>query len=165
MTSAPIHRKKPRRLRFNSLYDIRQDAERLSTAKHVDQLGTWTAGQAFEHLAKSLLSSIWQSKAVLPLWNRMIAKVGKPFLLRYGLPAGIQIASISEVAAKEFLPRERVTKNEGLRELKRAIATVSVHEMSARHNLFGKMSHKDWERMHCRHAELHLRLLLPTDMP
>ena len=156
---------KRRRIRFDSFDDILRDADRISRADQVDQLGKWTAGQVFDHLAKSFDSSIRESKAVIPTWRRVIARICKPFLLRFGLPAGIQIASISEVAAREFLPREGVSLEEGLREFKRSIIELSSHEMSAKHNCFGKMSPQDWKRMHCRHAELHLSLLIPLVTP
>lgn len=162
--SHQIHRRcKPRFIRFQTLDDIRQDARRIVQAEHVEQLGNWSPGQAFEHLAKSFNSSIQESKAALPLVNRMIAKISKPLLLHFGLPRGVQIAPISEIAAREFLPKEHVSSIEGLKSLERIIDKLSTHVMDAKHNLFGKMSPKDWERMHCRHAELHLRLLVPIN--
>ncbi len=157
------NQKKPRQIRFESLDEILRDAERISRANQVDQLGNWTPGQAFEHLAKSFDSSVRESEAVLPIWRRAIARILKPFMLHFGLPAGIRIESISEVAAREFLPGEGIAMERGLRELQRAIAQLSAQEMSAKHNCFGSMSPRDWERMHCRHAELHLRLLIPLD--
>ena len=163
MNNKSTQQKKPRKLRFNSISDILRDAEQICHANHVIQLGNWSAGQAFEHLAKSFCSSVTASKADISVWRRAIARVCKPIVLRYGLPAGVQIASVSDVAAREFLPRETVSVEEGYEELLRAVSAISENDMDATHNCFGKMSPEDWERMHCRHAELHLRLLLPIN--
>lgn len=152
-----------RKLRFQSMSDILLEAETIVRARHVEELGNWTPGQIFQHLAKSVQSSIRESKALLPLWRRLIARIAKPFLLRFGLPSGVQIERASKTAAKEFLPENVIADEEGLLQLQQAIAEVSQCEMHARHNLFGDMTPRDWEMMHCRHAELHLSFLVPCD--
>lgn len=156
----PVARRRRRKIRFNSFEQILTDAEKILGSKHVECLGNWTPGQIFEHLAKSFRSSMHESKAVLPLWRRIIAKIVKPFALRFGLPSGIQIEAASKVAADEFIPRPDVTIEEGFELLKQVLGQLSTESMTARHNLFGHMSSKDWEMMHCRHADLHLSYLL-----
>ncbi len=91
MIRSLFNRRTPRQIQFNSQDDVQQAAERRYIAKHIDRVGAWTAGQAFEHLAKSLVSSIQQSKAVHPIGSRVIAKTSNP-CIRYGLPEGVQIA-------------------------------------------------------------------------
>ncbi len=150
-----------RKLRFNSLEEVLDEAHRIAHAPHV-AVGKWSAGQIFQHLAKAYLSSVDESKAKLPLPNRLVAKLLKPILLRYGLPSGVQIEPISEVAAREFLPAENVATEEGLRQLQEATRRLSPEAMTARHNLFGEMSPREWEMMHCRHAELHMGFLVPV---
>ena len=59
--------------------------------------------------------------------------------------------------------RAKVTTEEGFELLKQVIGKLSTEPMTARQNLFGHMSSKDWEMMHCRHAELHLSYLLIDD--
>ena len=143
--------------------DIVHEAEAIVRARHVEELGNWTPGQIFQHLAKAVQSSIRESEALLPLWRRLIARIAKPFLLRYGLPSGVQIERASKTAAKEFLPENVIANEDGLLQLQQAIAEVNQQDMNARHNLFGNMTPRDWEMMHCRHAELHLSFLLPCE--
>ena len=155
--------KRRRKIRFNSFEQILADAEKILDSKHVECLGNWTPGQIFEHLAKSFRSSMHESKAVLSIWRRIIAKIVKPFVLRFGLPSGVQIEPASKVAADKFMPRAKVTTEEDFELLKQVIGKLSTEPMTARQNLFGHMSSKDWEMMHCRHAELHLSYLLIDD--
>lgn len=155
--------KRRRKIRFDSLGQILAGAEKILHAKHVECVGNWTPGQIFEHLAKSFRSSFHESKAIFPLWRRIVAWIVKPFVLRFGLPSGVQIEPASAVAADEFMPQSTVTSEEGFEFLKRIIGQLTPESMSARHNFFGHMSCKDWEMMHCRHAELHLSYLVVDD--
>lgn len=142
-------------LRFNCLDDIHRHACSLVAAEKLRQKGNWSAGQAFEHLAKSLHSSIDESLAILPLKIRIVARLFRPVFLHYALPSGVKIESKSSVAAEEFLPSSDVSDEEGLRLLEQAIARVRSTEMTARHNLFGWLTQRQWAQLHCRHAELH----------
>ncbi len=151
---------KRQRLRFNNLGDVLRYARRLTHAQNVRQLGKWTPGRAFEHLAKSLNSSIDESQAILPLSTRLVARLLRPIFLTYALPSGFKIESKSEIAAAEFLPSEHISDAAGLRLLEQAIERVKVKEMTARHNLFGKLSQRQWLQLHCRHAELHFGFLV-----
>jgi hypothetical protein len=154
---------RPRQVKFRSLAEVLQDAEVLCSSSQIIRLGNWTVGQALDHLAKAIHSSLVESRAILPLRFRLLAKIGKPFFLRWGLPAGVQIEAHSEIAAREFLPRPKVSADEGLNELRRVIGLTANLEMNARHNLFGRMTTRQWMMLHCRHAELHLRLFIPQE--
>lgn len=149
-----------RHLRFHDLDDVLHEARRIANARHVRCLGNWTPGQIFEHLAKSFQSSIRPSTALLPLWMRVIARMLKPFVLRIGLPSGFQIEKTTAIAASEFLPDDDIPTQTGLVRLEKVVALLRRTEMTARHNLFGRMTHRDWEMMHCRHAELHLGFVI-----
>lgn len=148
-----------RKVRFSDLDEILVAAEELSVASQVRQLGNWTMGQIFEHLAKSLHSSIDESKAVVSWRIRTIAFLLRPIVLRFGLPSGVSIENSSSVAADEFLPSDTTSTKSGLRLMREAITRVQSSRMVARHNLFGKLSHKQWTQLHCRHAELHMSFL------
>jgi len=156
-----VHNLRPRRIAFHSLKEVQRDAEQICSWPQPYQLGNWTVGQALEHLAKSFQSSLVESKAILPRQTRLLARLGKPFFLRWGLPAGVQIEAHSKTAAHEFLPGEHVTALEGLAQLTAVISSIATQEMRAKHNLFGRMTSKQWMLLHCRHAELHLRLFVP----
>ncbi|HBE69461.1 MAG TPA: hypothetical protein DDW52_15055 [Planctomycetaceae bacterium] len=148
-----------RKLNFEVLDDILAEAERIADSSEIEQLGNWNAGQIFEHLGKSLHSSLDESRALVS-WNiRLIAFLLRPVFLRFGLPSGVSIERVSDVAADEFLPSASISTEAGLRILRGAITRVKSSKMSARHNLFGKLSHNQWEVLHCRHAELHLGFL------
>lgn len=150
-----------RRLRFECLDDILQAAELIANSPDVQQVGNWSPGQIFEHLAKSFNSSIDQSQAIAPLRIRLLARLLRPVVLRVGLPSGFSIKKTSDVAAAEFLPSDAVSTGAGMQMFRRAIERLQTHSMTARHNMFGDMTQDQWLQMHCRHAELHFSFLIP----
>ncbi len=154
-------RQRRRRLRFDCLDDILEAAELIANSPHVQQLGNWTPGQIFEHLAKSFNSSIDQSQAIAPFRIRLLARLLRPIVLRVGLPSGFSIKKTSEVAASEFLPADAVSTEAGMQMIRKAIERLQTHSMTARHNMFGDMTQGQWLQMHCRHAELHFSFLIP----
>ncbi len=50
---------------------------------------------------------------------------------------------------------------EALEGLRRAVARLQNERMTARHLVFGKLTHEEWTQLHLRHAELHLSFAIP----
>jgi len=149
-----------RRLHFNGLDDVLAEVELLAKSKEIRTLGNWSAGQVLKHLAvvmdKSVDGFVYRVPAVVRLLARLLVK--RRFLTR-PMAAGFKLPPN---ATAELGPPE-TTLEEGLRAIRHAIGRLRSETRRAAHPVFGTLTADEWERLHCRHAELHLSFLVPTD--
>jgi Protein of unknown function (DUF1569) len=146
-----------RKLKFQSYEDLLADLDRLSSGP-VKTLGNWSPGQIFRHLAKAYNSSIDGFSMIFPLHFRLLAKVFRKKLLSMPMPAGVKLPSKS---GKSLLPPPTSTE-EGLSELRGAIARLQTEPKRAKHPLFGALTNQEWDKVHLTHASLHLSFLVPS---
>jgi hypothetical protein len=149
-----------RQLRYADYDAFLTDAEATAAdSANVKNLGNWSIGQVFQHLAKSLLTSVEGADFKAPLPIRVIAKLffKKKFIYK-ALPAGFPIP---DHAAKIFLPADQVAADSGIAELRSAIERVKSDKTRAEHGLFGKLTNEEWDNFNLRHAELHMSFLVP----
>ncbi len=132
-----------RPLRFTSLDDIRADLDR----------------QIFQHLAVGFNCSIDGLRFHLPAPVRFLfrlflksAFLNKPMRAGFRLPAK---------AATQLVPPPTTGQEEGLLNLRQAIHRLQTEEKRAPNPVLGKLTREEWDRLHCRHAELHLSFLVP----
>jgi len=147
-----------RRLRFEKLSDILADAERLASGE-VRQLGNWSLGEMCRHLAKVMNMSIDGSTFRAPLLIRLMLRPMRRTILNNTMRPGIQLPPD---AAAAFGP-EAASTEEGLRHLRAAIERLERDPQRSPSPYFGKLGREDWDRLHMRHAELHLSFLVPVD--
>ena len=146
-----------RTLSFQCYNDIRLDVMQLMRGGGIRSLGNWSAGQNFEHLAKSMNASIDGIDFRLPAWMRMIAKVFKGWFLSHPFRPGFQLPKQMEPG---FGPRDDVSTEVGYRELLESLDRIERETKRAPSPAFGEMPESDWIKLHCRHAELHLSFLV-----
>jgi hypothetical protein len=147
-----------RKVRFENLDEIIADAEMLA-AKRVRQLGNWSVGQATGHLARTMqLSLDGFDGALAPLPFRLLMKIAKRPLLRYGFRPGFKLPS--PIAEKAIL-EPSFTNEQGLGELRTNIKRLKHEPQRAVHPAFGRLTKEEWNRVHLRHAELHLSFFVP----
>jgi len=157
---APIVTKKVtgrRVLRFATLDDILADAERLAGGR-ARQLGNWSPGQAFSHLARTMNMSLDGAKWRAPLIFRLMAPLIKKRLLRGPMKAGFKLPGY---AAEQLLPPTPVATDHGLAELRTAIQRLHREPRRAPSPFFGPMTREEWNQLHLRHSELHLSFFVP----
>jgi len=143
-----------RDVHYDSYDDLLADAERLVSGD-VQTVGNWTLGQILKHLAQSLNSSIdgtdmkfpWLMKKIFPLF------VNKEKMLNNPLPPGFKIPKKGEA---QFSPDPSVSTAEGLASLRAAIERCRTETSRAEHPAFGQLTREEWDKMHLRHAELHM---------
>jgi hypothetical protein len=145
-------------LHFDTLEDVLADAERL-TAGRIESRGNWSAGQAFEHLARWMDFSLDGFPVRVPwlvrvLFGRLILRRA----LRRGFPAGFRWKG-ANAAASDPGPTDAAA---GLEHLRRSVARLRTETQRSPSPLFGKLSAEEWEQLHLRHAELHLSFLDPV---
>ena len=143
-----------RPLRFHSLDEIVADAETLASGP-IQPLGNWSAGQVFDHLARSF--SVPLSGVILPIpwYIRCGARLLKPYILRAKMSAGIRLDGESAAA---MLPQP-ISTEQGLAHLREVIARWKVKTTLPVHSIFGSLTDEEWIQLQLRHAELHLSFL------
>jgi len=135
--------------------DIQRDAESFA-AGPATTLGQWTPAQNIDHVRQLIRVSLDGSDIRLPLPLRATARLLKGYLLRAPFRPGIR-------TVPAFEPPADITLDEALAALRRDVARAGTPgAMCHRSPLLGRLSHTDWERLHCRHAELHFSFILPA---
>jgi hypothetical protein len=145
-----------RRLNYASLDEVLADAERLSSGP-VKSLGNWSPGQVFRHLAAAYNGSIDGITMTLPWHLRLMARIFKKKLLAGPMPPGFKLPAD---AAETLVPPPTSTE-EGLAELRAAIARLQREPNRARSPVFGEMGKDEWNTIHLHHANLHMSFLVP----
>jgi hypothetical protein len=147
-----------RQLHFDNLEAIREDVERLAQGP-VRALGNWTPAQILRHLSVVMDGSIDGYAFRFPLPMRVIARLLKGWVLSRPMPPGFQLKS----KAAEALVPPPVEWAEALEGFRRSIHRQLTEDHRMPSPVFGPMSRDDWNRLHCRHAELHLSFLVPSE--
>jgi hypothetical protein len=149
-----------RQLHFDSPDDILAEAERIARAREVRVLGNWPPGTIFRHLATVMNKSIdgfgVRFPAVLRFFLRLLAKRR---VLTKPMSPGFRL---STKAATELVP-PATGMQEGLDDLRRAVARLKADTGRAPSPFLGRMTAAEWDQLHCRHAELHLSFLVPVE--
>jgi hypothetical protein len=145
-----------RRLDYRSLEELQADAERLG-AGPVKALGNWSPGQIYRHLAVSFTHSIDGADIKFPWYLRLMARIFKKKLIRGPMPPGFKMPPD---AAKLIVPGPTSTE-EGLTELRAAIARLQREHKRARHPVFGELTQEEWNQLYLKHASLHMSFLVP----
>jgi hypothetical protein len=145
-----------RKLDYASLDEVVTDAERLSSGT-IKTLGNWSPGQIFRHLAIAYNGSIDGFPPAFPWFMRMIGKALKRVFMKNPMPAGLKLPP---KFAAVVLPSPTTTE-EGLAELRLAVARLARESERAEHPIFGKISKEEWNSLHLKHANLHMGYLIP----
>ena len=145
-----------RNLNYTSLQDVLADAERLSSGQ-VKTLGNWSPGQIYRHLAKAYNGSIDGLPGTFPWHIRTMARLFKKKLIAGGMPPGIKLPS--DLA--EIVMPEPTSTEEGLAELRAAIARLESEPHRGPNPIFGKLTNDEWNQLHLNHAKLHMSFLVP----
>ncbi len=145
-----------RKLEYTSLEEVLADADRLSSSP-VKALGNWSAGQIFRHLAIAFNGSIDGFTMTFPWYFRLMAKIFRKKILAGPMPAGF---NLPPEGAKALKPPPTSTE-EGLADLHAAVARLDREPHRAKHPVFGDLSKEEWNKVHLKHASLHLSFLVP----
>jgi hypothetical protein len=149
-----------RELRFTSFDDMIADAENLVSSPQTRTLGNWPLAQLLTHLALGINVSIDGIAAKAPWYTRLMGVFIKGRILKKGMPPGFKLPR--DVEAGMF---PAASPQEALESLRRAVARTQAEEMSARHPVFGKLTHEEWTQLHLGHAAMHLGFAVPAGAP
>jgi hypothetical protein len=148
-----------RALNFQSLGEVIADAERLSSGP-IKVLGNWSPGQIFKHLSIAYNGSIDGFAMTFPWYMRSMAKLFKNKLVNGQMPAGFKMPAKNAEAVN---PPPTSTE-EGLAQLRAAVARLEREPKRAAHPMFGELTAAEWNKVHLAHANLHMSFLVPKPM-
>lgn len=146
-----------RELLFRSMDDILAEGERLA-AGPVETTGNWTAPQVIQHVARLIDASVRGFDARIPLPMRVVGRLMKGSMLRSPMRAGFTMPT----PLTQIVPDDDATMQGAIEELRDAIGRAERERMTIPSPLLGPLSHEDWVRLHCRHAELHFGFIRPV---
>lgn len=159
MTVSTGHVKGRRQLRFETLDDLRREAERVASCPG-KTLGNWTVSQILDHLAKALRINFDGPEARAPWFvRRIIGPLVRNSMLNKGMTAGIAMPK----QMSHFLPDADPQTEASLQEYRTQIERLKVTKPILAHAVFGPLSHEDWIRLHLRHGELHFSFIVPNE--
>lgn len=148
-----------RQLQFHSIDDILADVERLASAKAVRPLGNWSSGQVLRHLTIVMNGSIDGAPKMMPkLVQQMIRLLAKRRFLDKPMAPGFKLPP----KAAMLIPPQ-TSWEEGLDAFRRTVRRLKTESVRMPHPAIGSLTHEEWDRLHCRHAELHLSFLVPVE--
>jgi hypothetical protein len=146
-----------RQVNYASFEDLLADADGLCSGQ-IKELGNWSAGQIFRHLASVYVGSIDGLSLVFPWHIRLVAKVFKKKILAGAMPAGFKLPT---QGSQELMPPPTGTQ-EGLAELHAAVERLQRESHRANHPVFGHFTKEEWDGLHLKHAALHMSFLVPA---
>ena len=146
-----------RKLTFRSFDEVLADAERLVSSPNTKTLGNWPLSQLLTHLATTINSSIDGMSAKAPWLLRLVGPLVKWRIIKNGMSSGFKLPKEREATA---FPAAS-SPQEALGKLRAAVGRLKQERMTARHPVFGKLTHEEWTRLHLRHAEMHLSFAVP----
>lgn len=115
-------------------------------------LGNWPLDRLLSHLTIAVNSSIDGITEQAPWVIRLIGPWIKARVFRRGMSPGFRLPKRIEAVA---FPAD-ASIDEALANWKAAVARTKTERMTARHPVFGSLTHEEWMQFHLRHAELHL---------
>jgi hypothetical protein len=147
-----------RKVRYQTLDDFVQDAERLSQAS-VRTLGNRSYDQILGHLAFAMNGSIDGSVLRIAWPVRMVARLLRKRILTGGLSPGFRLSRANDARAwSEESPEIRPA----LEKARQAVSRLQAEEKRCPHPALGQLSKEEWNTFHLRHAELHMSFVVPS---
>jgi hypothetical protein len=138
---------------YASLDDVLADAERLVRAR-AETTGNWSLDQILGHLAVAMEKSMDGLPGRLPWYVRLIGRyVMKRRILKHGMQPGFKLPAEAE---KWAVPAPGGDAEAALEGLRRAVGRLKSTSTRCPHPVFGPMPASEWDRLHLRHAEMHL---------
>jgi hypothetical protein len=143
-----------REVHYESLDEVLAEAETFAS-ENVKQLGNWSPGQIYEHLARSMNSSSDGFSSIMPAPVRwMLTLLMKKKFLTKTIPAGFK-------SPAEYTAEDSISAEDGLAALRHAIQRQKDESKRAPHPGFGKITNDEWNQFNLRHAEMHMSFLVP----
>jgi hypothetical protein len=150
--AAPVRRT----VQYASFDEVLADAERLVRARAATT-GNWSLDQILGHVAIAMEMSVDGFVGMVPWPLRLVGQyIFKPMILKYGMKPGFKLPADAE---KRSVPARGVDPNAALERLRRAVQRLRSVPKRQPHPFFGPMPAAEWDRVHLRHAALHMSFI------
>ncbi len=145
-----------RTVHYASFDEVVADAERLVRAG-ATTTGNWSLDQIFGHLAIAMERSVEGFSRKAPWPMRLVGRfLIKPRILKHGMKPGFKLPAEAE---KTSVPPPGGDPQVALERLRRAVARLKSDATRQPHPFFGPMPAAEWDRLHLRHAEMHMSFI------
>lgn len=148
-----------RKLHYNTLDDLLADAEALASGE-IKQMGNWSPGRTFQHIARALHTSVDGSPLVIPWPVKLLLRTMKRRFLTRTLDPGFKLRG---KASDVLTPDAAVGVKTGLAQLREAVQRLKQTEVRAPHSFLGVLTREESDAFHLRHAEMHMSFLAPIN--
>jgi Protein of unknown function (DUF1569) len=147
-----------RSLRFETLDDAILDARHLCEIEQAGKLrtsGSWTLGQALNHLATWVDYAYDGAPVRVPFFIPWVMTLLKNKVLNQAMKTGARIPGVKDgTIATEIVPAP-----DSFIHLQKSYDRLANQVPAQPSPLFGRLTHTEWIKLHLRHAELHLSFL------
>ena len=153
-----------RDLHFDTLADILRDVKELAavtseTGESICGEGNWTPAQIVVHVTFFIDGAIDGFTFQVPLMIRIMGKFLRSSILNKPLKPGIKLPDYMSVV----LPDPETTWDDAVAALRDVVGRIDAGErMTQPSPLLGTMTHEDWVKLNCRHAEMHFSFMHPA---
>ncbi|MHC4102643.1 MAG: DUF1569 domain-containing protein [Planctomycetota bacterium] len=148
-----------RELQFSSMPDILEDVAYLASGDPPRTTGNWSGGQIVQHVAMLINLSIDGFPAPrLALPMRILGRLVRKRALVNSMSAGIRFPRKWAFLA----PDGAITWEDAVEYMNETMSRLGTDRMTAPSPILGKLSHEQWEQLHCRHAEMHFSFMHPA---
>jgi uncharacterized protein DUF1569 len=147
-------------LRFESIDDCLDEANRLAPSHRrgqCKQLGNWTLGQTFGHLATWAEYSYSPCPIKAPWFVRFFMGFKRSSYIYGPMKPGIRIPRVDNGT----LGTEPIEMEEGLQRFMKAFERLRRETPTCPSPVFGMMTRQEAQAMNQRHAELHFGFFVP----
>ena len=144
-----------RPLSFSTVDQAMAEIERVAAAALAGKAtckGNWEVGQIFGHLAHWIQWGFDGSPVHPPWFVRLLGPLMKRKVLNGKSPQGFRLPG----AAEGTYGVEKLSVEEGLRRCREQFARLKAGAPAIPNEVFGRMTHEEWIKLHLRHAEGHL---------
>jgi len=153
-----------RDLKFASLDEVLAAAEAIDPAT-ATTLGNWSAAQIVEHVARFMTASREGFPADMkpPLFVRLPIMAVRSLVVSRTPPRGVKLP---QQMVDAFIPPADFPWDKAIAHLRAEVEAINSGErFTAPSPLFGKLSHEQWVKLHCRHASMHFGYIIPAEAP
>jgi hypothetical protein len=148
-----------RRLSFSSMRDIAADVYGLGD--DVRTTANWTAAQVLGHVTFFITGSLDGIDVPVPIHFKLLGKLFKRGATSKTMNPGF---NMPKAMATKALPSADLSWSDAVEDFREAMRRIDNGErMTKPSPVFGPMSHEEWERLHCRHAEMHFSFIHPVE--
>jgi len=146
-----------RNVSYATYEEFLAEAEKFSRGE-AKTLGNWTPGQIYRHLAMTMNASIDGFAFQFPVYFRLMGWLLRNKIMTGKMPPGFQVPPTGEAS---LIPGP-TSAEDGLADLHRAVARLRKDPKRVPHPVVGTINLEQWDRMHLKHAEMHMSFIHPA---